>query len=348
SQYARLERWIMRAGRLHLPCAALVLAPGRGVGKTMFACALAQALGGRGEPASLKELLTKGWNDHLTRQPVILDDEARGLKLRRATDYVRSLLTRAAHDLEGKHKPLVTLHGHVRLVITTNEIDALRVPDHLSEDGRAALAERLAYLEVQRDAVHELFASMTPEQHAALPHMLAQHLAYLIREGEDHYSDAELCEPEHERLGGWSSDLIDSVILQGGPMQALVELLARHVAPKRFEGMGMNLVVNQMYPELLHFDPEDPEHLYVSAAAVPRAWSATNLPDPPGTTTAAGLMLRTLSCDHKATRKRFAHADNPLRVWRVRWTDLLRLAGDDLLDPDLTLPELWNARKSAD
>ncbi len=139
-QYEGVQRWLAAATDLAKPCVALMFTGARGNGKSLFAESVARLWT---TAAAVKWAAVKGgaFNDALTQCPLIFADEY--VPLEKGTEHLREFITDRIRPLQRKFLPSATIDGCIRMVIASNDADALRVGGDLSGDTLGALAERI-------------------------------------------------------------------------------------------------------------------------------------------------------------------------------------------------------------
>lgn len=221
--YEPAMRLLARWGDLSRPAAALVISGSRAIGKGLLATGLACWLTGRADAAPLEGARYIGsdasqFNAELLKCPLVAFDEGEGLDSRKASTAVRSRLTARVHTIEPKGEEVTQLHGCIRLYIAHNtDENPFRFGD-LPPAGRAAVAERLAYVEGQ-DVAAEYLRELGEAGRARLVAELPAHLEWNAH--QEHATPA----PGHERFGGWVSSYVDELLRAGNRNAYLAALL---------------------------------------------------------------------------------------------------------------------------
>ena len=153
AQYERVLDWVSHSGTLDQPIAALYLDGPGGAGKGLFASALAAQWGGA--RASYKDVVLTGWTSPLRETPVVhLDERAPRDMLDQGSAVFRSLVGESERPMIEKNRPAATIRGCIRLLVTANGPDALRIGiEDLSPDDEAAIGVRIVHVEASMDAV---------------------------------------------------------------------------------------------------------------------------------------------------------------------------------------------------
>lgn len=143
-----LRTWLVEAGDLNKPLAALYLEGGPGVGKSMFAEALSREWGTTGPTSAVDA--TGEHNDIAISNPVVKADEAfppawvGAAGLGRFREFVAA----DSRSLNRKHIAKVRLHGCLRVVLAANNLELLGARLQLTPNDRAAILERILHIEV--------------------------------------------------------------------------------------------------------------------------------------------------------------------------------------------------------
>ena len=146
AQADRLRDWLACCTRLDEPIAALYLRASAGSGKSMLACGL-QAIYG-GAVADYDDVVLGSYSGALLRQPVVwLDERAGEDRHGRGSAGFRSLTANSQIKLTEKYLPSGTLVGCPRLVVTSNDDDALRFGrEDLARTDEEAIGVRILHI----------------------------------------------------------------------------------------------------------------------------------------------------------------------------------------------------------
>lgn len=144
-QLEDLKRWISacRADRLCAPSRALAIVGKKGLGKSLFAHALAKCWGVDAVPA---QVLCERFNGALEYCPIVLADERipEGL----TGEAFRSVIQARTHSIEPKGKERHSLLGCIRMVVTANSLDKLHLLGGKGADDVDAIADRFFLVHV--------------------------------------------------------------------------------------------------------------------------------------------------------------------------------------------------------
>lgn len=212
--YALVEQWL--AGVLHLdrPSPALYLWGERGCGKSFLALAIADLWETPG--GSLEDAMSD-FNASL-KNPVVVADEH--LPQRMSFADVRDFVTRSTRYVNEKYGAKLPLHGCVRLVLTANNADVLRMPrnDAHTEDDARAISQRVLRVRVGSTAGDVLRSFDTHQwlrDHTVARHVLWLHERVAISAGRfvvDSDNPAIVSELAAARYGWlieWLCDYLD-------------------------------------------------------------------------------------------------------------------------------------------
>ena len=146
TQADRLRDWLACCTTLTEPIAALYLRAEAGAGKSMLACGI-QAIYG-GAIADYDDVILGSYSGALLRQPVVWLDERAGEDHHgRGSAGFRSLTANSQIKLTEKYLAAGTLIGCPRLVVTSNDDDALRFGrEDLARTDEEAIGIRILHL----------------------------------------------------------------------------------------------------------------------------------------------------------------------------------------------------------
>ena len=143
--------WVSALSRLDRPVAALVLHGAPGTGKSMLADACARLFGT--EVANFRQIFIKGWSESLEQQPVVVCHEAIPAGDRVDPSELREKVGSSRHTVTRKNVTARTLKGHLRLIISANNPDPLRMAVvDLTQADRDAIGERFLFCHVPAGA----------------------------------------------------------------------------------------------------------------------------------------------------------------------------------------------------
>lgn len=142
--HAALLDWLATCTRLDRPTCALYLQGGPGAGKSFFALCVSSLFG-----VGFVDFVeaTGRFNSHLAKSPVIfLDEKAMSRDRADVSGMFRSLVANTEHRVEAKGQPVATIRGACRVVIASNNADALPLNGQHSEADIDAIATRIRWI----------------------------------------------------------------------------------------------------------------------------------------------------------------------------------------------------------
>lgn len=144
--YSAVCLWLQESLDLTKPLAALYLEAGPGVGKSMFAAALARNWGTHG-PISAAAA-TGDFNDAVIGNPVVFADEALPAAWVGAAGLgrFREFVATDTRSLNRKHMARVQLHGCLRVVLAANNLDLIGARLQLTPQDREAILARILHV----------------------------------------------------------------------------------------------------------------------------------------------------------------------------------------------------------
>jgi len=301
-RHGRLLDWLATAWDLAHPTAALYLEGGAGTGKSMLASALARCWGTG--VTTYADVVLGTYSGALIRQPVVwLDERAPDDRNGKGTSAFRSLVGNRVHPYSEKYQASGTIQGCPRLVITSNNDDALRFgKEDLSRTDLEAIAARILHLEVDDAAAAYLATIDTAgwvEGAEGRPGAVCAHLAWL----RDHHTVTArgarfLVEGD---VGPW----LRRQASQTGLAQDVLVALVRALTDLRLaEDPATHLRPALRLVEVVRDEAGAPQHATVAATDLHTAWPLLT-GDRSGRVTVArlGRVLRGLA-GHGAPRHR--------------------------------------------
>lgn len=155
-EYEALLDWLATLTQLDRPTCALYLQGDPGAGKSFFAMLVASVFG-----AGFVDFTeaTSRFNAGLVKSPVIfLDEKAVSRDRTDVTGMFRSLVANTEHRVEAKGQPVMTIKGACRVIIASNNADALPITGSHSQADIEAIATRIRWVGINRDAVRYMEA----------------------------------------------------------------------------------------------------------------------------------------------------------------------------------------------
>lgn len=216
--------WLATMHDLTRPTAALYMQGPPSAGKGMLSAACAR-LWGRQVTAYAK--VVDRFNSSMRDCPVILLDEGARMDPNGSASF-RSLVGERSRAIEDKGRPVSTLLGCVRLMVASNNPDALRIREDLNGDDEAAIGKRIAFIRIGPNAVQMLESMCSNEwvdTEGKAPGKLVRHIAWLqatrkVKTGKRFLveGDAEAWVKGAARRGGLQQEVLIAVarVASGG------------------------------------------------------------------------------------------------------------------------------------
>ena len=139
--------WIATSMLLDRMSAVLYLSGVKGTGKSLLSTGLAR-LWARGGPSKLEHVFTR-FNDVMLKCPLfVLDESWKGDQNINLCAQLRELIGNMNHQVEPKGKPVVTVEGAVRVMVTANNETTLNVRGNGDQNQmeREATVERVLHI----------------------------------------------------------------------------------------------------------------------------------------------------------------------------------------------------------
>lgn len=154
-----LKRWISacRADRLCAPSRALAIVGKKGLGKSLFAHALAKCWGSDAVPA---DVLCARFNGALEFCPIVLADERLPDEL--TGEAFRNVIQARTHSIEPKGKERQSLRGCIRMVVTANDLNKLHLIGGKGRDDVDAIADRFFLIHVPESRAQLCYDAQLP------------------------------------------------------------------------------------------------------------------------------------------------------------------------------------------
>ncbi len=210
-----VKQWIAgcRPDRLTAPSRALCIVGRKGLGKSLFAHALARIWN---QPAVRAEVLCARFNGDMARCPIILADEE--LPKGMTGENFRTVIQERRHSVEPKGKERNTLEGAIRLVVALNGLEKLHLMGAKGADDIEAISDRLIIIQVPSERADECAqltqALMLGDGSTVDVRRMAAHFRYI----------QETVEPAKGRFIGAAQDSGASAVTLAGETQEIPEL----------------------------------------------------------------------------------------------------------------------------
>ena len=284
-QYQRLCMFVAFASDLSKPCVALYLDGEGGVGKSLFANALARLWTTR-SPTTM-DVATSTFNDRIIRCPLVFADEALPRDFSETgTTMVRQFQQNSGRDVQRKHLAGAPMIGAIRLVMASNNKHMMDTKESLTEADVAAITERILYCKAAPGTREYLEANFADPSAIIHDDLLAAH-SLALRESKKYKPVGRFMVPLD------ASALTRSLVTSSGIRAQICQWLVNYLqSPQKYDATGQFKV---------HI--RDGE-LWANAAALADSWS-TYLNDqrnPPTLTMIATAMRGLVSRDRKQAR----------------------------------------------
>ncbi len=142
--------WLATCTRLDRPTCALYLQGVKGAGKSFFAMCVSSVFG-----VGFVDFVeaTSRFNSHLAKSPVIfLDEKAVTRDRSDVSGMFRSLVANTEHRVEAKGQPQMTIRGACRVIVASNNADALPLSCQHTEADIDAIAARIRWIGIDPEA----------------------------------------------------------------------------------------------------------------------------------------------------------------------------------------------------
>ncbi len=177
TDHEKLLNWLAEVPKTMEPLSALSLWGPPGVGKSLLAYGVS-AIWTDNEPGS-RAVFTTRKTGVLKRTPIVLVDEGwRGI--RDPLSAVREGISARTHEVDEKWKAVETITGCMRLIIATNDGNAIPIGrnDHVDNDSLDAVTERLFDCRTSH-AARQYLDGLEADGQKILPDEIAAHVLWL-------------------------------------------------------------------------------------------------------------------------------------------------------------------------
>jgi hypothetical protein len=190
-----LLTWLRWVGALDKSLACLYVKGAKGTGKTLLAHGLARLWSEAG--ATPATAVSGDYHDLMTRCPLVLADEAFPAQWtgKHGGARFREFIAAPSRMQNPKGLPAVMVEGYPRVIAAANNDSLIQMRESLTPEDRAAIEERIFYLEVPVEAASFL-ASLERAQPGRLDHFASHEIAAHVTWIED-----ELNLPRQGRFG---------------------------------------------------------------------------------------------------------------------------------------------------
>lgn len=160
-QEGQLKDFMASITDLSRPSVALYLHSDAGYGKSLLFDGLAR-IWGQGAPPKLGQAMGEGFNETLSRCPLIVADEVMPSTFRKNgnTGELREFIQAETRQLRRKFKLEMQLKGCIRLILAANNADLLGTHEDLSQEDINAIAGRFLYINCNNKEVKEFLEGL--------------------------------------------------------------------------------------------------------------------------------------------------------------------------------------------
>ena len=218
--------WLATVLHLSEPTCALYLHGGPGCGKTMIALGLASLFG---TVPTMYGSIIGTHNDAICDCPIVLADEevpASAFGKTSSAD-VRKIIGNTQHHVRKMYQPAASCRGALRLIITANNLDAMKFHEDLTAEDSIALRQRFGYVRIP-EAAGEYLRSIGGRQTTQAwidGGLFARHILWLAETRQVTPGSRFLVE-------GWDSPLTERLSAASGITSAVIETIAFAISAK--------------------------------------------------------------------------------------------------------------------
>ena len=226
SDQERFLDWLATFCETDHPTAALYIKGEGGSGKGMLVQGLARLWG---TAPTMYANIIGTHNDGLAQNPLIYaDEEIPSLHYGKTTSaYFRALIGNSIHNLRRMYQPSATMHGCVRLIVTANNDNALRISEDLTPEDLQAVIDRIIYLAWQneaRDFLESIGGRATTDAWVA-GDAIARHVLWLQQ-------NRTVKRDSRWLVKGWASPFHKRLQASTGIASVVVEVVAYSISAK--------------------------------------------------------------------------------------------------------------------
>ena len=220
----QLLDWLATFPELQNPTCGLYLKSSGGTGKGLLASGLARLWGAA--PTMYQNIIGTH-NDGIATCPLVWADEEIPPSQHGKTPSAvfRTLVGNSVFNLRRMYAPPVTLTGSLRLIVTANNNNALKIDEDLSPDDYQAIVERVGYIHVP-DAARVYLEQLGGRAATRLwvdGDMIAEHVLWLAK-------NRPVVRGKRFLVKGWESNMHKHLQVTSGVAGMVVEVIAHAVS----------------------------------------------------------------------------------------------------------------------
>lgn len=149
--YETLAAWLATVTETHRPNSCLYIKGPKAIGKSLLMDGLARLWGRKA--TRYRDVMAR-FNDSFVNCPLVHLDE--GLSDHTDSLRFREFISEVEHVIETKGQPQYTLRGSARVVVTSNNVNALKINEALNTDDIDAISSRICWISTDHMAAKYL------------------------------------------------------------------------------------------------------------------------------------------------------------------------------------------------
>ena len=150
-EYSDLLIWLATVTDTHRPNSCLYLRGPKAIGKSLLVDGLARLWGRKA--TRYRDVMSR-FNDSFVNCPLVHLDE--GLSDQTDSLRFREFISEVEHVLETKGQPQFTVRGSARVIVTSNNVNALKINEPLNTDDIDAISSRIMWISAGSEAAEFL------------------------------------------------------------------------------------------------------------------------------------------------------------------------------------------------
>ena len=145
--YNALAQWLATVCEVNRPNSCLYIKGPKAIGKSLLVDGLARLWGRKA--TRYRDVMAR-FNDSFLNCPLVHLDE--GLSDRTDSLRFREFISEVEHVIESKGQPQYTLRGSARVIVTSNNVNALKINEALNTDDIDAISSRIMWVSTDHEA----------------------------------------------------------------------------------------------------------------------------------------------------------------------------------------------------